>query len=220
VVVLDEGVDLGVAQGEGLVASGAVMSDLRREFGRKAFHMLSLVYWAAFALLGWPRILYWICPWLIVVLAIETARLYVPWVERTLVGLFEGLIRETERRHYSGIVHTTTGSLAAMLIAQGDPVIVGAAIGQLAFGDSAAALIGKAFGRTKILGGKKSLEGSLACFSACFALAIAVGVRPGAALASALAASAVELLPTTGFFNDNLWMPVASAAVLRLLGAR
>ena len=196
------------------------MSDLKREFGRKAFHMLSLVYWAAFFYFGWPRVVYWLSGWLLIALIVETARLYVPAVQRLLVGFFEGMIRESERHHYSGIVHTTTGSLAAMLVAQGDPVIVGAAIGSLAFGDAAAALVGKAFGRTKILGGKKSLEGSLACFAACFAVAIGVGVRPGAALASSLAATAVELLPTTGFFNDNLWMPVAAALVLRVLGAR
>jgi dolichol kinase len=196
------------------------MSDLRREFGRKAFHMLSLVYWAAFFFFGWPRIVIWMCCWLAIVLVVETARLYVPPVQRLLVGFFEGMIRETERRHYSGIVHTTTGCLSAMLIARGDPVIVGAAIGSLAFGDASAALVGKAFGRTKLFGGQKSLEGSLACFAACFALAIGVGVRPGAALTSALVVTAVELLPTTGFFNDNLWMPVAAAVVLRVLGAR
>lgn len=196
------------------------MSELRREFGRKAFHMLSLVYWAAFYFFGWPRIVPMMSVWLAIVLVVETARLRVPFVERTLVGLFEGLIRETERKHYSGIVHTTAGTLAAMLIAGGDPVIVGASIGSLAFGDAAAALAGKAFGRTKILGGHKSLEGSLACFAACFAVAVAVGARPGAALASALVATGVELLPTTGFFNDNLWMPVAAAVVLRVLGAR
>ncbi len=158
--------------------------------------------------------------WLVVVLIIETVRLRVPSIERMLVGLFDGMIRDTERRHCSGIFHTTAGSLTAMIVAQGDPVIVGAAVGSLAFGDAAAALVGKAFGRTKILGSLKSVEGSLACFAACFAIAIAVGVRPGAALASAAAASAVELLPTTGFFNDNLWMPIAAAAVLRAVGAR
>jgi dolichol kinase len=196
------------------------MSEIKRELARKAFHMLSLVYWIAFAFLGWPSVAYWIGGWLIVVLVIETARLRVPAVERRLVGLFDGMIRETERRHYSGIFHTTAGSLAAMLIGRGDPVIVGAAIGSLSFGDAAAALAGKAFGRTKILGGHKSLEGSLACFAVCLAVTIGVGALPGAALAAALAATAVELLPTTGFFNDNLWMPVASAVVLRALGAR
>lgn len=196
------------------------MSDLRREFGRKAFHMLSLVYWGAFAFFGWPRIVPILAAWLAVVTAVETARLRVPAVERRLVGLFEGMIRDTERRHYSGIIHTTTGSLAAMLIARGDPVIVGAAIGSLAFGDACAALAGKAFGRTKILGGKKSLEGSLAGLAACYAVSVLVGVRPGAALLSACAVMGVELLPTTGFFNDNLWMPVTAAVVLSLAGAR
>lgn len=196
------------------------MSDLRRELGRKAFHMMSLAYWAAFAFFGWPEVVYWMSGWLCVVLAIETARLKIPAVERRLVALFDGMIRDAERAHYSGILHTTSGSLAAMIIARGDPVIVGTAIGQLAFGDAAAALVGKAFGRVKILGGKKSLEGSLAGLAACYAAAVLCGVRPGAALLSAAAAMAVELLPTTGFFNDNLWMPVSSALVLRALGAR
>ena len=196
------------------------MSEMKRELARKAFHMLSLVYWIAFAFLGWPKAAYWMGGWLIVVLAIETARLRVPAFERRLVGLFDGMIRETERRHFSGIFHTTAGSLAAMLIARGEPVIVGAAIGSLAFGDAAAALVGKTFGKRKILGGQKSLEGSLACFAVSYAVTIGVGVRPGAALASALAASVVELLPTTGFFNDNLWTPVAAATVLRMFGVR
>lgn len=193
------------------------MSGLRAELGRKAFHMLALVYWAAFLVLGWPLTGKVMAAWLAVVLVIETARLKVPPVERFLVGLFDGMMRETERRHYSGIVHTTAGSLAAMLIARGDAVIVGAAIGQLAFGDAAAALVGKAFGRVKLFGGQKSLEGTLAGFAAGYAVAVACGVGPLGAFASAWAASVVEVLPTTPWFNDNLWMPIASAGVLALL---
>jgi len=196
------------------------MSEICAELKRKAFHMLSLVYWAAFALLGWPRVGRWMALWLAVVFIIETARLRVPEVERVMVGLFAGIMRPTERRHFSGIVHTTAGSLAAMIIARGDPVVTGAAIGQLAFSDTAAALAGKAFGRTKIFGGPKSLEGALAGFSVGYLTSSACGARPLAALASAFAASSVELLPTTPFLNDNFWMPVASAAVLRALGAR
>lgn len=196
------------------------MSDLKREFGRKAFHMLSLVYLGAFHLLGWPRAGWAMAAWLPVVLLIEILRLKVPAIERALVGFFEGMIRETERRHFSGILHTTTGSLAAMLIARGDPVIVGAAILQLALGDAASALVGKAFGRVRLFGGRKSLEGSLAGFSVGFAAALACGVRPGAAVAAALAGSLAELLPTTPWLNDNLWIPVASATVLALTGAR
>jgi len=197
-----------------------VKSELLREFGRKTFHQLSLVYLVAFHLLGWPLVAYAMCVWFPIVFIIETARLKVPAVERFLLGLMGGLMRESERAHYSGIIFTTAGSFAAMLIARGDPVIVGAAILQLAFGDTASALVGKAFGRTKLFGGVKSLEGSLAGFAVGFAAALACGVRPGAAFAAALAGSLAELLPTTPVFNDNLWIPVASATVLALVGAR
>lgn len=195
------------------------MSDLRREFGRKAFHMLSLVYLGAFHWLGWPRALEAGAAWLVVVFAVELARLKVPSVERALVSFFEGLIRDAERRAFSGIFHTTAGSVAAMLIARGEPVIVSAAILQLALGDAASALVGKAYGRIRLFGGRKSLEGSLAGFAVGFAAALACGVRPGAALAAAAAGAGVELLPTTAWFNDNLWIPVACATALVVLGA-
>lgn len=197
-----------------------MVGDLKREFGRKIFHMLSLLYLGAFYLLGWPRVGWVLAAWLPIVFVIETVRLKVPMIERALVGFFEGMIRETERKHFSGIFHTTAGSLAAMLIARGDPMIVGASIMQLALGDAASALVGKAFGRTKLFGGLKSLEGSLAGFAVGFAAALACGVRPGAAFAAALAGSLAELPPTTPWFNDNLWIPVASATVLSIVGVR
>lgn len=197
-----------------------VSDDLRREIFRKAFHMLSLVYLGAFWLLGWPLIARAMAVWLAVVFVVETARLKVPAVERALVSFFEGMIRDTERRHFSGIIHTTAGSLAAMLIARGHPAIVSAAILQLALGDAASALAGKAFGRTKILGGRKSLEGSLAGLAVGYASALACGLRPSHAFAAALAGACAEALPTTPWFNDNLTIPAASATALVLLGAR
>ncbi len=193
------------------------MSELRRELRRKAFHALCLGYWAAFAFFGWPRAGRLLAAWLIAALAVESARLRIPAVERRLLAWFGGVIRQTELRRFSGVPYAAGGSLAAMLIARGDPVVVGAAIGQLALGDAAAALAGKAFGKTKILGGRKSLEGGLAGLAVCHAVAVLAGARPGAAAASAAAATAVELLSTDGFFNDNFWMPVASALVLKLL---
>ncbi len=197
-----------------------VKNELLREFGRKAFHQLSLVYLGAFYYFGWPRIGALMGAWFAVVLAVETARLKIPAIERALVGFFDGLMRESERKHFSGIFHTTAGSLAAMLIARGDPVIVGAAILQLALADSASALVGKAYGRTKLFGGMKSLEGSLGGLAVGFAGALACGVRPAAALAAALAGALAELLPTTPWVNDNLWIPVASAAALVLASAK
>ncbi|MBI4061012.1 MAG: hypothetical protein HY403_06245, partial [Elusimicrobia bacterium] len=160
-----------------------MVGDLKREFARKAFHMLSLAYLAAFHWMGWPRAGWGMAACLLAALAVETLRLRVPAIEGALAGFFGGLVRETERRHFSGIFHTTAGCLAAMLIARGEPAVVNAAILQLALGDAASALVGKGFGRTRLLGGAKSLEGSLAGLAVGFAAALACGVRPGAALA-------------------------------------
>ena len=191
-----------------------------REFGRKAFHMLSLVYGAIFYFFGWPRAGWAMAGWLAVVFVIETARLRMPAIERALVNFFEGMIRDSERRHFSGIIFTTAGSLAAMLLVQGNAVIVYAVIGQLAFGDAAAALVGKAFGKTKIAGGPKSWEGTLACLAVCYIAATVAGAPAGPALASAVVAAAVELKATSGLWNDNFWLPVASAGVLWAMGVR
>ena len=70
----------------------------------------------------------------------------------------------SELNAFSGIFHTTAGCLAVMFWAGSKPAVVWASLLYLALGDAAAALVGKAAGRHKIAGGKKSVEGSAACF--------------------------------------------------------
>ena len=77
----------------------------------------------------------------------------------------------------------------------------------LAFGDGFASLIGKLFGRIVIpFTGKKTLEGSLACFTAVFISTIIVSKNPLVALLVALLAMIIEVLPLKDF--DNLVIPV------------
>ncbi|MBI5242002.1 MAG: hypothetical protein HY926_16130 [Elusimicrobia bacterium] len=195
------------------------MSDLKRELGRKMFHMLSLAYLAAFHLIGYPRVLLPLAVWLAVVTAVEAGRFLSPDLNRILTGFFRGMIRETEHRAFSGIFHTTAGCLAVILLARGEARIVTAAVLCLALGDAAAALVGKAWGRHRLPGSAKTVEGSAACLLVCLACGLAAGLGPMPAAAAAVAATAVELLPTTSVFNDNLWMPVAAALAARLAGA-
>jgi dolichol kinase len=194
------------------------MTGLRRELGRKAFHMLSLAYLAAYHLIGWPRVLIALAAWLAVVTCVETGRFLSERLNRILTGFFHGMIRDSEHRAYSGIFHTTAGCLATMLIAGPRPEVVTAAVLCLALGDAAAALAGKAWGRHRLPGSSKSVEGSLACLAVCLSAGAACGLGAAAAAGAALAATIVESLPTTRFFNDNLWMPVAAAAAALLLG--
>lgn len=193
------------------------MDALRAEVGRKAFHMLCLIYLAGYMILGWPSAFYWLSAWFAVVVLIEVARLRSARLRSLLEGLFGSMVRDLERHSFSGIFHTTAGCLAVIALARGRGVIVAVAIGQLALADSAAALFGRAFGRTKLWGGRKSLEGTLAAFATAYALALWLGVGSVAALASSFAAAGVELVPTTAYFNDNFWLPVASAVTLLLL---
>jgi dolichol kinase len=194
----------------GLSEGGAVIFELLR----KAFHMLSLAYLAAYWLLGYPLVVWWLAGWAVIVTAIETARLFMPSVRKVLEGALGMLMRESERGSFSGIFHTTVGSLGLVLLAGDKPRIFTAALLYLALGDAAAALVGRAWGRHKLMGGRKSVEGALANFFVCLACGLAVKLPLGAALIGAAAASAVELIPNNRFWNDNLWLPVLSAGAL------
>lgn len=192
------------------------MNDVLKECGRKAFHMLSLVYLAAYHLLGYPRVIAWMMPWMVLVMIVETSRLYYEPFNRFLFNVLGALSREEERTHYSGIVHTTAGALILFLAFGTRPPIVAAGLLCVALGDAMAALIGKSIGRHHLFGSKKSVEGSAACFLTCAAVGIYTGFPAGSALAGASAATVIEFMPTKVYFNDNMWMPIGVAVTLRL----
>lgn len=193
------------------------MSDWLRECCRKAFHMLSFAYLAAYWLLGYPRVLSWMAAWTALVVLAETARLRSPALNDALFSVFAGIERPEERGRYSGIFHTTVGAFLLFLGFGGHPRIVAAAIGYVALGDAVAALGGKLLGRHRLFSSRKTLEGSLCCFAACLLVGWVLGLDAGAAFSGALAATVIECFPTTRYFNDNLWMPVGTAVVLRVL---
>lgn len=197
-----------------------IRADWRHALSRKVFHLFSLAYLVAYCGMGFPRSLYAFGVWLAFVFALETGRLHWEPFNRGIGRLFSGIIRETEHRAYSGVFYTAVGAFLVVLLAGRHPRVVTAALLGLALGDAAAALAGKAFGRHRVLGGAKSLEGSLACLCVCLGSALAAGLPLSAAVAGALAATLAELLPTTGICNDNLWMPVASVVAILALGGR
>lgn len=194
-----------------------IKAELRTELMRKSFHMLSLCYLGVYKLIGYPEIMSWILPWSMIVFVIESARLMMPRMNAALTGFFGGIARVEEKSRFSGIIHTTFGALIVFWLFGPAPAIVSAALWCVAAGDAAAALLGKSLGKTKLFGSKKSVEGSLACFTTCAIICFVHGFGAKAALGAAFVATAVELAPTTRWFNDNLWMPVAAAFALALL---
>ncbi len=107
----------------------------------------------------------------------------------------------------------------------GDKTLALASICAWGFGDAAAALIGKKYGRhpleVKRFGVKKSWEGTMAMFTVSFFSVLAVliyrgGIIPAEILITALLTAAVtayvELITTGG--NDTVTCPLAAMAVL------
>ena len=185
------------------------------ELGRKLFHFLCLVYLTAFHLWGRSTTLKAVGAWFCVVVAVEALRLTVPKVNAFLLTSFRGIHRPAEEHRPSGIVWTSAGCWLTMAVFGAEPRLVDGGIVFLAFGDAAAALVGKAAGRHPFTfrGRRKSLEGSLACFAACAASGAALGFGR-VSLAAAAAATAVELAAPPP--DDNFWLPLVSALVLSL----
>ncbi len=74
-----------------------------------------------------------------------------------------------------------------------------------------AAIIGTKYGKHKIIG-KKSWEGTLTCLVVSI-ICINFFFPLNVAIIAGIIATIVELLP----FDDNLWVPLVSGAVIRLL---
>lgn len=184
----------------------------RGEAWRKLVHLGTIVV---------PLWMWWVpWPWMwrglllafLGVLALDVARITVPAVGRWFASRVGGSLRQREQRALIS-VHALTG--AALFLALVAPVgIAVTAVAYLVVGDAAAALVGRKLGRHRL--GRKSLEGSLACFVACLLVGAVVLQGPPRAIAGgALAATIAEALPAG--LDDNWTVPLVSAAVLALL---
>jgi Dolichol kinase len=110
----------------------------------------------------------------------------------------------------------------------GDKILVFACIYAWGFGDAAAALVGKRYGKHIITGklveGRKSIEGTIAMFSVSFAVVVTILLIRGglqwygyipAAILTAAACAAVELYTRGGY--DTITCPFAASAVILTL---
>ena len=187
--------------------------EISLEVKRKLFHNLSLLYIALYALL--PR---WVSAWffgiaLVVVGIVEFLRLRRPEINAWFLQKFQGLYRPSEIMAPSGIFWTLVGCSATILIFTNKRIVL-PALGFLTFGDAAAALCGKKWGKHYWPGQPgKSIEGTVgfALVSALWALFF---VRWPVAVLSALTGAWIESrsLP----WDDNLWIPVLSGAALSI----
>ncbi|MGP8336936.1 MAG: diacylglycerol/polyprenol kinase family protein [Methanosarcinaceae archaeon] len=139
--------------------------------------------------------------YLIVILVIEHLRLE----HGMKIPLFHFLFREKEESNLAGHVFFTIGAIISISVFS--EMIAYAAILMTTFGDMSAALIGKAFGKTRIYNGK-SLEGCTTEFVVDFIIGYVFLGNWLIALIMALTATVVETV--AGKIDDNLVIPVFS----------
>ncbi|HTO91202.1 MAG TPA: hypothetical protein VMJ70_08740 [Candidatus Sulfotelmatobacter sp.] len=191
------------------------------EVRRKAIHLsfLLLPLELLYPMLPWPRsrgefrTVFLLL--VVVAIAADLLRLHEPRIRNFIRQFFGEMIREHEKLSLLGSTYLLLAALLAIEIFS-QPVAA-AAIGFTVVGDTFAAIVGTAYGRTRVF--RKSLEGFLGGLAACLAwasfLALAGHLPWGVAIAGALVASAVELLPIP--LDDNLGMTLFSGYAMKLL---
>lgn len=138
------------------------------------------------------------------------------------LGLFGKVMRGTEQDG-AMTASTVLVASAALTILIFRTEIAVAALVFLSVGDSFAAIIGKKFGRTKLVSGR-TLEGSLAALLSCLLVSIPIlqlssslgwKLSPQGLAAGAIAATLAELFEVP--LDDNLRIPIFAGLVMELV---
>lgn len=186
--------------------------DYSRELARKAIHLVCLVI--PIAVLSAPRqtVLALLVPATIAYAGADLLRL--KW--RSLNAVFQtfgGIVfRPHEEKRLTGATCMLTAAVASILLFARE--VAALSLLFLILGDTAAAIVGRRFGRTRVFG--KTLEGSMACLAACMLSLLAVpAVGYPAGAVGAITATLIEVLPIP--LDDNLSLPLVSGFAMQMI---
>ena len=213
------------------------MSLPKEEIARKLLHL--------FALLMPVGIYYipeftgtWIIPSIVLgflfvgSVIVERMRQTSPALQELFFRLFGSMLRKEEKRQTTGSTWVIGAAFICSILFRREPQIACMVLAVFILGDAVAALVGMGIGRVRI--GKKSLEGSVACFLLCMLFFNAVfPFIPGllsayggrlpftVTLITSLTVTFFELVPLRVSpkitINDNLAVPVIAGLLLRLM---
>lgn len=187
---------------------------LSAELVRKGIHLFALVIPIGYVLVSFPTAVFWVSLSAAVSILLDIAR-FRSWALWSWVGL---LLAPIYRPHeisggFTGASYIL--ATATMTIILFPKTVAIAALIFIIIGDTAAALVGRQFGRHRLVG-NKSWEGSAACLvSSCLASFLIPGLPPAAGLVGAVIATAAEAF--SGKIDDNLTVPLSSGLVMLLI---
>ncbi len=185
------------------------------EIRRKIVHMATLIIPIGLALTSRELVLVFVIPLFLGLLIVDLLRHVQPSMRRLFDRLFFGrVLREEEKKGLMGSTYFLFSTILTILFFPEPVAIVSLLI--LILSDTAAALVGKGIGKTRVF--NKTLEGSAAFLLTSLVI---VWVYPGlnrlSATLAALVATLVELLPSR--LNDNLTIPLVTGAIMSFAAA-
>lgn len=187
---------------------------LRAEMIRKGIHLFAMVIPIGYSLVSFPTALGWLITAAVVSILIDIARFRQWPVWRRLSKILTPIIRPHEiRGAFTGASYILSTSLLCVVLFP--KIIAIAAIIFIIIGDTAAALIGRLYGKHPLTG-KKSWEGSAACLLSLVLVSFLIPSLPTlAGLIGATTATLAEAF--SGRIDDNLTVPLASGMVMLLV---
>lgn len=184
---------------------------LAAEFVRKGIHLFALVIPIGYALVTFQTAIFWVTLGAVIAILIDISRFRQWKIWKYLSFILTPIIRDHEvKGGFTGASYILTTSALCIIFFPKSIAI--AALIFIIIGDTAAALVGRRFGKHKLYQ-KKTIEGSLACL---FSLAAVSFLIPGlptvVGLVGALTATLAEAF--CGKLDDNLFVPISSGLVM------
>jgi dolichol kinase len=189
--------------------------DFRFEFARKTIHLSSLLIVIIYSQINRELALLILAPLTSGFLLVDILKNFVPSISEWYHQTFGSMLRkhELQRRHMHLNGATCITLSALVLIAFFPKIIAIASFSMVSISDTAAALVGKKFGKHRF--GEKSYEGSLAfLLSAIIIVALMPHLNMAIGLVMAVNATLAEAMALRiGWFklDDNITIPLASA---------
>jgi dolichol kinase len=187
---------------------------LSAELVRKGIHLFALVIPVGYWLVPFPVAVTGVAISALVSIAIDLARFRRWRLWGWLSCILSPIIRDHEfQGGFTGATYIL--STSAIVIFLFPKTIAIASIVFIIIGDTAAALVGRTWGRHKLIG-RKSMEGSAACLVSLALVSFFIpGLPTPAGLGGAVAATLAEAF--SGKVDDNFTVPIVSGLIMLLI---
>jgi len=186
---------------------------IKDELMRKLIHICSSIFAYALFFFNQETVCLIVGIGSILILIFEILRINYKSINRIFIKIFGKVTRNFEKNKLTGASYVMLSSFIVLLPVFESYVCI-ISILVMSYSDTAAAIIGKKYGKTKIF--SKTLEGSFAFFIVAFIIALVMYPQINLALSitAIVIATIVEILPLN--IDDNFSVPITVALIISI----